>query len=147
VIFVRENKNQISIQETKYNLFWDFIPLPFLIGVLIYCGLLYGLSSISSFSVPSPFSFFDKIVHFFLFAGLSAVVALGLYQARHRYSPKMLFFIPVSFSMLYGLTDEIHQLTVPHRIFSAADLAANAVGASAAAAILLFLHQWKKYRQ
>ncbi len=141
---MQEEKHEGS--ELKHTL-WDFIPLPFVGAVLVYCGFLYALSSVSTFPVPSPFSFFDKIVHFFLFGGLSAVVAAGLYQARHEYSTRTLLLIPISFSMLYGLSDEIHQLAVPHRIFSMGDFAADAVGALAAALVLMLVFQKRRLKR
>jgi len=124
------------------------MSFPFLAATLIYCAMIFLLSSISSFPVSPPqISFFDKIVHFLLFAGLSALVAVGLYQARHCYSPKLLFFIPVSFSLVYSISDEIHQVSVPLREFSLGDLVADATGAAAAAGVLLFVHHWKKLKR
>jgi VanZ family protein len=148
VIEVREEKSEFREPEIKpHGSLWNFIPFPFFGTVLLYCILLFSLSSVSSFPAPSPFAFFDKIVHFFLFAGLSTVIALGLQQAKHQYSSKMLLLIPVSFSVLYGLSDEIHQLAVPLRQFSAGDIAADAVGATFAACFFLLVHQWKKLKR
>lgn len=144
---MQEEDTKIGSSHLKVQSPREFVPLPFVAVALVYCAMLYVLSSISSFPVPSPFSFFDKIVHFFLFAGLSAVVTMGLYQARHQYSSKMLILIPVSFSFLYGLSDEIHQLAVPLREFSVGDLAADAVGAATAATALFLLHQRRKLKR
>ena len=142
-----EEKTEAGVSSADSSLLENFFPLPFLLATLVYCAVVFWLSSISSFPVPSPFSFFDKIVHFFLFAGLSTLVALGLHRARHRYSVKMLILIPILFSILYGFSDEIHQLSVPWRNFSAGDLAADASGAMAAAVILLLVNRVRKTRR
>ena len=39
----------------------------------------------------------------------------------------------IAFATLFGLTDEIHQLWVPHRSFSLLDLLTDTVGATAGA--------------
>jgi VanZ family protein len=147
VIKVQDQKHGFSESRIKNNQPWDFIPVPFIAAAFLYCTLLFGLSSVSTFPVPPPFSFFDKLVHFFLFAGLSAVVAMGLHRAKHEYSSTMHLLIPVSFSVLYGLSDEIHQLTVPVRDFSTGDIAADALGAAAGAGVLLLMNQWRKFRR
>jgi VanZ family protein len=102
---------------------------------------------VSSFPISSPFDHFDKIAHFCLYAGLSATVAMGLHRARREYSAKVLFIIPVGFSIIYGLNDEVHQLFVDYRTFAAGDIAADAVGAAAAAAFLLFVYRRKKSKR
>jgi VanZ family protein len=143
------SKNEISnreIEHTRASL-WDFIPMPYLTAIFAYCAFLYYLSSISSFPIEPPFEYFDKLVHFCLYSGLSAVVAVGLQQARHRYSAKMLMMIPVAFSALYGITDEVHQLFVPSRTFSIGDMLFDAFGALAAAAFLLVVYRWRKLQK
>ena len=124
----------------------DFIPVPYLAATIAYCAFLYYLSSVSSFPVEPPFEHFDKVVHFCLYSGLSAVVAVGLQHASHRYSVRMLIIIPVAFSALYGMTDEIHQLFVPSRNFAIGDMIADAIGALAAATLFLFFYRWKRSR-
>ncbi len=117
-------------------LLWNYISPPFFILTLGYCGFLFYISSLSS-PVQSPFPHFDKIVHFCLYAGLGVTVAVGLRLARHDYSGKLLFVIPLLVGLLYGLSDETHQLFVRTRTFGVGDLIADAAGAAFAAAILL----------
>ena len=126
---------------------WGFIPMPYLAATLGYCVFLYYLSSVSSFPVDPPFEYFDKLVHFCLYSGLTAVVAVGLQQARHKYSAKMLIMIPVAFSALYGVTDEVHQLFVPSRTFAPGDMLADAFGALAAAVLLLLVYRWRRLQK
>jgi VanZ family protein len=46
----------------------------------------------------------------------------------------------VAYSILYGATDEIHQLFVPNRTADVKDLAADAVGAAVAVVLLYIVH-------
>lgn len=135
-----------GIAHTRVPL-WHFIPVPYLAATLGYCVLLYYVSSISSFPVEPPFEYFDKLVHFCLYSGLSGVVAIGLQQAKHKYSAKMLIMIPVAFSALYGITDEVHQLFVPSRTFAFGDMLADAFGALAAAVLLLLVYRWRRLQK
>ncbi|MBI5118835.1 VanZ family protein [Candidatus Poribacteria bacterium] len=121
--------------------------MPFLVATIAYCVLLFYLSSVPSFPLSEPFKHFDKLVHFCLFGGLSATIAAGLRRARREYAYTTLFALPVGFSVLYGLSDEIHQLFVPNRTFTAADLIADALGAIAAAALMLLLYHRRNNRR
>jgi VanZ family protein len=120
-----------------------FFPAPFLVAVALYCVLIFYLSSISTFPVASPFPYFDKLLHFCLFGGLAAVVALGMQRAGCGYSLGASFIVSFGFASLYGLSDEVHQLFVEGRRFEIGDMAANAAGAVAAALVMSFLYQRK----
>ena len=135
-----------GIAHTRASL-WDFIPVSYLLASLGYCVFLYYLSSISSFPVEPPFECFDKLVHFCLYSGLSGLVAIGLQQAKHKYSAKMLIMIPVAFSALYGITDEVHQLFVPPRTFAFGDMLADAFGALAAAVLMLLIYRCRRLQK
>jgi len=45
-------------------------------------------------------------------------------------SPWVQCFVPILFAVLYGITDEIHQLYVPNRNFDVGDLLADLAGAT-----------------
>lgn len=49
-------------------------------------------------------------------------------------------FVTFIFCVIYGITDEIHQLFVPGRAFQVSDLFMDAAGAAAAVLLVLFLH-------
>jgi len=103
----------------------DFVKywLPF----LLYALLIFYLSSVTVLLGPDfvpEFRWQDKLFHvfeFFLFAFL-ALRLLLFYKVKNAY----LFAVVVS--VLYGITDEIHQLFVPGRFFSLFDILANAIG-------------------
>lgn len=103
----------------------DFVRywLPF----LLYALLVFYLSSVPVLLGPDfvpEFRWQDKLFHvfeFFLFAFL-ALRLLLFYKVKKAY----LFAIVVS--VLYGVTDEIHQLFVAGRVFSFLDMLANFIG-------------------
>jgi len=117
----------------------EYFPLFFLVPTIAYCGIIFYLSSIPSFPFPPPFPYFDKVVHFFEFGGLGMLAIAGLRWATHEFSMKTRFLVPVVFCLLYGLSDETHQLFVEGRTFDLTDIAADVAGAACAAALFLYV--------
>lgn len=105
---------------------------PYAVAVVLYCAVIFLLSS---GPVPeeveelSPFPGFDKVAHGALFGGLAACVAVGLWRSNARLSRRRFIGIPVLFTTLYGISDELHQYFVPERSADAWDMAADFVGA------------------
>ena len=91
--------------------------------------LIFYLSSQSSIGrLPSPFAYLDKLAHI----GVYGVLSLLLYMAFIN-SPRSLWkshpvILSILFSVLYGLSDEIHQMFVPMRTAELADLLADCAG-------------------
>ena len=127
----------------------EFFPAPYAAGVTIYCGAIFHLSSMPSPPFEPPFPFFDKVAHFFLFGGLGALVAIGLHKASREYSSATRVVVPMVFCFLYGLSDEIHQLVTPERMYDLADLAADVLGAAVAAGLVshIFHRTWAQGRK
>lgn len=96
--------------------------------LIIYHGLIFYLSSLPGKDVGNWLVFPDYIAHFIEYAGLGFL--WFLFQEKkdnNRVSGK--YFYPVLFSLIFGITDEIHQLYVPGRTFSGLDLLADGCGA------------------
>lgn len=102
--------------------------LKYWIPLYLYAGLIFYLSSIPRPLPSIHIPFFDKIMH----AGEYSV--FGYLAARAlKNSPKKAFFknfriLAVLFSMLYGISDEFHQMFVSERSVSVFDAIADAVG-------------------
>jgi VanZ family protein len=95
--------------------------------VLAYCGLIFALSSVSA--VPAlPVGISDKMAHAILYSGLGFLVARALAGGRGRPVPMRVFVAVLVFAALYGWSDEVHQLFVPHREFDVKDMAADVAG-------------------
>ncbi len=102
--------------------------------VVLYCALIFGLSSISS--VPSlPGGMSDKLAHILLYSGLGFLVARALAGGVRPLSARGLIVV-LGFAAAYGLSDETHQLFVPNRQFEVRDMAADVVGAGIGAGAL-----------
>ena len=109
-------------------------------ATLLYCGALFVLSSQSN-PPQAPWGLlelpgFDKAIHAVLYAGLAGLVSLGIRRSGTQASAGMQFWVPLIFATLYGLSDEIHQLFVPLRVFDLLDLLADATGATIMQVIL-----------
>jgi VanZ family protein len=101
-------------------------------------AFLFGLSSMPRPpEAPATLDFLsDKAGHALLYAGLAALVLRALAGGWSRPVTAGMASLAVTISILYGATDEIHQHFVPPREMDALDLAADAVGATLAAALL-----------
>jgi VanZ family protein len=103
--------------------------------VVLYCGLIFLLSSISN--VPAlPGGMSDKVAHALLYAGLGFLLARALAGGFRRQVAWRVVLVVAAFSAAYGLSDEFHQLFVPHRTFDLRDLAADVLGGATGAVLL-----------
>jgi VanZ family protein len=93
----------------------------------LYCALIFVLSSVSN--VPAlPMHVGDKLAHAMLYAGFGYLVTRALAGGAGRPVTARAVLGAMTFSALYGLSDEIHQLFVPRRMFDVRDLAADVAG-------------------
>ena len=112
------------------HLLWLWLP------VALDAALIYYVSSIPRLpSPPGPFS--DKHFHFASYALLATLIVRALAAGRLRNVTARVAIGAVLLATLYGVTDEIHQRFVPGRTAALDDLAAAALGAAAAAGLLL----------
>lgn len=91
--------------------------------LLGWCLLIFVLSSVPRDRYPSVnWSYADKLVHVALYFVLGLFAWL-YFQPRHVSLPVMF-----AFGVLFGASDEIHQIWVPLRTSSLADLLADTCG-------------------
>ncbi len=93
---------------------------------ILWAAFIFILSSIPGWKLDfvPPIWGWDKLAHVVLYAVLGVLIlrALGFRRAA--------FGLAIIFSVAYGLFDELHQVFVPGRTPSLADLAADAVGST-----------------
>jgi VanZ family protein len=106
------------------------------VPVVIYMALIFALSSISR-PPDLPSGLGDKFGHTLLYAGLGILLARALAGGLTERLTLSRAAAAVMYSVLYGVTDEIHQMFVPPRHPDLADLAADALGATVGVAMLL----------
>jgi VanZ family protein len=105
-----------------------------LIGVM---GLIFYLSSLpgNTLVMPEMLSF-DKLLHAFAYGVLAAAALFAVPVELRRRKPRLIFLSVVFFCLLYGISDEIHQLFVPFRSSSCLDILADTAGAAIAVLLL-----------
>ena len=99
-------------------------------------GLLYLASSRSSLITDGRVS--DKLMHVLAYMLLGTFVLRALHGGVHglRLWPTVLAFLV---TVIYGISDELHQLYVPGRVGSVSDGFADALGAGLAILLMGFL--------
>lgn len=100
---------------------------------LLLAATIFYASGGAAPKVPRIFSFqdFDKWAHFFIF-GLLALLAL---RAMNRCAPTASqALLAWLLATLFGVGDELHQFTNPHRTFDTGDMLADTLGAALACA-------------
>ena len=106
------------------------LKIRYFIATGAYCAFIFYLSSLSKApDVSFTFPGMDKAAHATLYAGLAALLSVGIRRSNPEVRPLMQFSAPVAFAVFYGLTDEIHQRFVPSRTFEMLDLLADGTGA------------------
>lgn len=105
--------------------------LRYWLPVSAHMGLIYYLSSRTSFPVSAPdwMFFADKLVHAAIFGLLGWLFLRAWLQGRWERFTLASGALTVLFVTLYGITDEVHQIYVPGREPSVADLIADVCGA------------------
>ena len=106
--------------------------------VALYMALIFAASSVSHPPDLST-SIGDKGAHGLLYSGLAALMVRALAGGWQPFGGGI-GLAAVAYSILYGATDEIHQLFVPSRTADVKDLAADAVGAAVAVLLLYIVH-------
>lgn len=99
--------------------------------VVAYMGTIFALSSWSTLSIPARIS--DKTVHAGAYALLSGLIVWALVNGDFTRVRLRVVVLAVTASVVYGWSDETHQLFVPGRMYEWLDLAADTVGAVSAA--------------
>jgi hypothetical protein len=120
---------------------------PYAVATALYCALIFFLSAQPALPdrAPSWFRFpgSDKLAHVLLYAGLAALIRVGLVRSDAGVSARIRRLAPLGFAVLYGISDEIHQLFVPNRSFELLDLLADAAGAT----IVVAAMEWQRQRR
>lgn len=117
------------------------------IPVLIYLVFIYMLSS-GAFSFglfnKSQKVHADKIVHVVEYAILGFLLAraMGKYTF-FRQSMRVLAAVVLLVGVVYGISDEFHQMSVPHRTASFYDVIADSVGVF----IGVFIYYKKRFKR
>lgn len=109
---------------------------------------IFAASSLPRAQLPEVgFPGIDKLEHGLAYGLLAAALARGWRWQRPSWPSLRTWLVASLAALAYGLSDELHQLLVPGRMFDAADLLADGVGAALGAAAYLRLRLWGNSRQ
>lgn len=96
--------------------------------VILYCLLIFLQSSFSIPALVPKFAFADKLFHFGAYGVLGALF-LRAFNTLHLKNRKIILILSsILASVIYGMSDELHQLFVPHRDASFMDIIADMLG-------------------
>lgn len=98
--------------------------------VLVYVALIFYVSSLSN--VPWGGLAPDFISHAIEYFGLAILVARGLNDGLSTPVPVRRLLLTFGICVAYAVTDEFHQMFVPHRYADVLDVLSDAVGAALA---------------
>ncbi len=105
-----------------------------------YCLAVLALMTQPVPDVPRPsIPHLDKVVHFTIYAGLAAIISVGIRRSNPAATPLHQFLTPFLGASGYGAVCEFLQRLVPQRTFDWSDIAANTAGALTAQAVLVFV--------
>lgn len=106
---------------------------------LAYAGLIFFLSSQSTFPVPKGIWDFDKVIHFVEYGVLGFLVARAIRPKDPKSNRGVVLSVAaVIVSTLYGASDEFHQYFVPGRSSEGYDVLADAIGSVLGVAAFAF---------
>ncbi len=116
--------------------------------VALWCGVIFYLSSISDLS--TGWGLYDfvlrKIAHMVEYGILAFLVWRAL-LASNTFTETKVYALSFVFSVLYAVSDEIHQGFVPGRGPSVCDVLIDAIGVVFAVCLIMFIKQKKEVTQ
>ena len=99
--------------------------------LIVYMFVIFYFSSLPRIEIieKSPDFFIrDKLLHILEYSILG-VLSYNAFR-HHELLNKKPFVYAIMFATIYGVTDELHQIFIPNRIFSLYDILANFFGSS-----------------
>jgi|GEM_PF-436263 len=140
----------------------------FLTMTFLYAGMIFYLSSQSNIGVPThafkiplmyqlkdifesinlgfiidlveySYQHRDKVAHMFLYFGLGIFLHLTFRNSDNPILEKYAAVLAIVIGILYGISDEIHQMYVPGRTSSIHDLYADSIGVTIAQVFFVIL--------
>ena len=96
--------------------------------VIMYCLFIFVLSSLPYPEKLPKYPHIDKLAHFIEYAALGALFFRAFKTLQWLGKKHMLIFTSIAASIVYGLSDELHQYFIPYRNASLLDIAADSAG-------------------
>ncbi len=81
-------------------------------------------------------------MHLILYGIMAAIISVGINGATRAPTAGRQWLLPILFVLVYGISDELHQLFVPNRNFDPWDIVAN-VGGAILVQLVLCGYRWR----
>lgn len=94
----------------------------------LWAALLFFLSSLTSMEIPKlTIQFSDLYLHFVAYSAFGYFLTMAFFAPDLQFSQKKIF-IAILIGMVYGASDEVHQMYVPGRMATVSDWIADSLG-------------------
>lgn len=119
--------------------------LKFWFPVILYSGIIFYASSIPDPETPISGMHFDVLLHIILYVPFGWLTARAVSDVWPSMSGKELMIAVFFIAMLYGISDEYHQMYVAGRSAELKDLIADIIGGTLGGYVYqLFINRPKK---
>lgn len=112
---------------------------------VLYMAFIFVISSMEQPPDPMPkFEWLpiDKIYHFIIYGILSILLAVAFVNVPPKWLPTGWIWVTAALiSILYGASDELHQMFVPDRFATLADWLSDVIGAIAGVVGVYFYYK------
>jgi VanZ family protein len=109
-----------------------------------YMGIIFYVSSLKSHLLPNLTGGVDKAIHVIAY---SLLAYMSYFSLRKSGAVRHAFLVSFIFTVIYGFTDELHQLFIPGRIASIGDLIADSFGALSGCLLAEAVNRRGHYRE
>jgi VanZ family protein len=106
--------------------------------VMVWMCLIFFNSSIPGSKIPSLFRFQDIVFHLFAYFILALLFSRALKNTFLNINSFKIIIFTVIFSVVYGISDELHQVFVPDREFASFDIIIDGIGSFLGALVYPF---------
>ncbi len=117
----------------------------FWVLLIVYSVVIFIFSSRPEVGVELLFYGQDKVIHFTTY-GIQAFLCLAALSGKIIPLKLFHYFLALSFSVSYGIFNEIYQYFIPEREFSFGDILANSLGIITFL-VLVYIFQMKKVKR
>ena len=111
---------------------------------IVWAAIIFVESSIQGSKVPSTPVGFDKLVHAAIFFVLCWLIFRATADMPQSITRPMRLYLALVITIVYGFTDEFHQLYVPGRTADIYDMAADGFGGIVFVGLAIAGRTWMK---
>ncbi|MDP1676121.1 MAG: VanZ family protein [Bacteroidota bacterium] len=111
--------------------------LQFQLPLIAWCVFVYTASSIPSPKVPALGAYTDKVIHFGVYGMLCWLAHIAFHHQPNTSIKKYSLLVAVLFTVVFGMSDEFHQMFTPGRSSDVLDIAADTFGGLVYSAVYL----------